>query len=383
MIPQWNLLLVENQLEIRIEILRQNRDQLQKLERWIALRSSNMAMPDNFITRLEAKVIEQLHGQGVGYLLGAGSSYLNKDGYPLAAEIWDLIKEQIKDPSKRADIQVKLDSGADGLEHALDLLDHGGAKDTPYRHLVSDAIAELFFPKNPPLDTHSEFIQRLFGRARAAVKMFSLNYDPLIERAAAEIRIRVLDGFIGAERAYFDSAIFEERIGRIRGVHKSKQFDETVRPIHLFKLHGSLGWYLCPKTGVRRCAYNSPVPSETKRLMIPPQHRKAADTMLQPYSALWSAFRGCLGQNERPLNRLASIGYGFRDEHVNAIIEPALSRTNFTLLIFTKDLSDGAWDRWSKRKEVVVVTASRCSLQGEIGPGHPDLWSFERLCKEV
>ena len=91
-----------------------------------------MATVDDFIGALEAKVSEQLKAQRVGYLLGAGSSYLDNTGYPLSSDLWDLIKNNIRDNQKRADIQAKLNEGADGLEHALDLLDGGGCQ----RHAV-------------------------------------------------------------------------------------------------------------------------------------------------------------------------------------------------------------------------------------------------------
>ena len=105
--------------------------------------------------------------------------------------------------------------------------------------------------------------------------------------------------------------------------------------------------------------------------------------MYPPYSALWSAFRGCLSQNAAPINRLVCLGYGFADEHVNAVIEAALARTDFTVLIFTMALSDVAWSRWSSKSNTVVVTKDRCAIRGQIGPGHADLWSFERVAKEV
>ncbi len=339
-------------------------------------------VPD-FIARLESKVSEQLRSQRVGYLLGAGSSYLDNAGYPLAFQLWDLIKGEISDTSKRAEIQAMLDSGAQGLEHALDLLDDGGAKDTPYRHLVTEALAELFMSTTPPLDFHIEFVSRIARRAAPSVKVFNLNYDPLIEWAAANARVRVIDGFLGAENSYFDASVFEERIGRIRGTHRGKQFDETVKPVHLMKLHGSLGWYECQENGVRRCGFRLRPPTGTKRLMIPPQRRKAADTMNPPYSALWSTFRGCLAHNVAPINRLVCVGYGFADEHVNTIIEAALARSDFTVLIFSKALSDSAWKRWSTKASTVVVTEARCSIKGVSGPGHADLWSFERLVKEI
>lgn len=342
-----------------------------------------MVAASDFTTELEAKVAQQLKSQRVGYLLGAGSSYLDGNGYPLAFQHWDLIKGSITDVGKRDAIQAKLDGGANGIEHALDLLDDGGANDTPYRHLVTAALAELFMPKTPSLDIHGEFIRRIAKHADPSVKVFSLNYDPLIERAAAHVRVRVIDGYLGAEHSYFDPAVFEERIGRIRGTHRGKQFDETVKPIHLLKLHGSLGWYECPTAGIRRSGFSAGPPSTAKRLMVPPQRRKAADTMNPPYSSLWSTFRGCLGHNAAPINRLVCIGYGFADEHVNAVIEAALARTDFTVLIFTKALSAPAWTRWSPKTNVIVVTETQCSLKGTAGPGHTDLWSFERLAKEV
>jgi len=337
----------------------------------------------DFVCALEAKVAEQLRAQRVGYLLGAGSSFLDGSGYPLASQLWDAIKDRIGDEQRKTDIQAKLDGGATGIEHALDLLDDGGAVDTPYRHLVTGAIAEAFQATDPPLDLHVEFVRRLSQRPDPYEKVFSLNYDPLIERAAELAKVRVADGFLGVEHAYFDSAVFDERIGRIRGSHRGRQFDETVRPIHLLKLHGSLGWYECPQRGVRRTVFGSTPPKGTQRLMVPPQRRKATDTMLLPYAALWSAFRGSLAHNANPVNRLACFGYGFADEHVNAVIEAALARTDFTALIFTKELSEASWSRWSEKANTVVVTESRCSLKGVAGPGHVDLWRFEQLCKEV
>ncbi len=337
----------------------------------------------DFITALEAKVFEQLGGQRVGYLLGAGSSYLDGSGYPLSSELWGLIRDQIGDDRMRDDIQRKLDSGAAGIEHALDLLDDGGAMDTPYRHLVTAAIADLFLPMHPALDHHVDLVRRLSQRPDPFVKVFSLNYDPLVERAAEEAKVRLMDGFLGAEHSFFDPGVFEERVGRIRGTHKGRQFDESVKPIHLFKLHGSLGWYECPTRGVRRCAFGLPTPSGTRRLMVPPQRRKATDTMLPPYAALWSSFRGSLGLDAAPINRLACLGYSFADEHVNAVIDTALGRTDFTLLVFTKSLSDAAWSRWSTKTNCVVVTEGRCSLKGRVGPGHADLWRLQRICREV
>jgi len=340
-------------------------------------------MEQDFIHALEIKVREQLGADRVGYLLGAGSSYLGGTGYPLSLGLWDRIKDGISDPQKRDEIQAKLDEGANGVEQALDLLDDGGPAEGAHRHLVAAATAELFRPLVPSLDDHIEFLRRLVQRSGPAVRVFTLNYDPLIERAAEQARVRLCDGFVGHEHAFFEPAVFEEQIFRVRGVRRWRQGEETARPIRLLKLHGSVGWYASQTLGIRRCSFASAIPENTKRLMIPPSWRKAADTMSPPYSALWSAFRGVLGQDRKPINRLVCIGYGFADEHVNAVIENALARTDFTVLIFTRDLSDAAWARWSSKGNVIVVTEKQCSLKGDVGDGHCDLWSFERIAKEV
>ena len=342
-----------------------------------------MTVEQDFIHELETKVREQLSAQRVGYLLGAGSCYLDGTGYPLALELWDRIKDGITDTERRNEIQAKLDEGADGIEHVLDLLDDGGPIEGPHRHLVAAATAELFRPLVPSLDHHVEFMRRLAQRPGPAIKVFTLNFDPLIERAAEQARVRLSDGFVGHEHAFFDPAVFEERIYRIQGTFRSRQAYETAKPIQLLKLHGSVGWYECETNGIRRCSFTSTIPENTKRLMIPPSRRKASDTMSPPYSALWSAFRGALGQDRVPMNRLVCVGYSFRDEHVNAVIENALARTDFTVLIFTRDLPDAAWTRWSTKRNVIVVTEKRCSLKGDVGGGNCDLWSFQRIAKEV
>jgi len=348
----------------------------------VPLVTTNMT---DFTKRLEDKVREQLAGQRVGYLLGAGSSYLDGQGYPLASEWWDVIRDGLP-RQERSEIQTKLDQEATGLEQALDLLDTGGME-APLRETVTEAIAEQFRPLTPPLNHHVEFVKRVCVRSDRVRTIFSLNYDPLMERAADEAQVRLIDGFTGFEHAYFDPQLYEQEAlimpsdlwGRLSGAPARR---ERI-PIHLLKLHGSLGWYEDTSLGAIRCGFGMPVPAGTKRLMVPPQHRKATDTTAPPYAALWSRFRGLLTQGPQLLNRLVCLGYGLQDEHVNSVIENALAGHHFTLLVFAKDLADAVFDRWASKPNVIIVTADRCSLYSDCGPGHSDLWRFEKLCTEV
>ena len=336
----------------------------------------------DFQKKLEEKVRKQLSSQRVGYLLGAGSSYLNGNGYPLMTNLWDLICGAIL-PDKRAEIQAKLDAGADGIEAALDLLDDGGIHETPHRHLVTEAIAEHFCRLAPALDVHTNFLKRISQRSDEVIPIFNLNYDPLLERAAEISRIRLIDGFIGAEHAYYDPTIFQQRLGVVHRSWRGRHFNIIQGTIHLYKLHGSLGWYESKSTGVRRCGFALPVPADAKRLMIPPQRRKATDTISNPYSSLWTELIAFIRHGPFLVNRIVSIGYGMRDEHVNDVIENGLARKDLTLIICARDLREEVFTRWSKKKNVIVITKQQCSLNGEIGSGHPNLWDFEQLSQEV
>ena len=334
-------------------------------------------MQDDFISELEKKLKEQTKATKVGFLLGAGSSYLNGDGYPLAGQLWEKISNEVPE-QERQEIQEKIDGGATGIEHALDLLDTGEAAERPHRHSVVKAIANYFCSITPPLDSHCLFISLLSRREEdIPIRVFSLNYDPLIERAAEKEHIKNFDGFHGHENAFFDAGSFRH-LTIIRGRdHRGRRTRGVAGNIRLVKLHGSMGWYHDDELGIIRCGFDGHPAETAKRLMIPPQYRKAQDTGRAPYSTLWSEFRGSLFHGDDKLNRLITFGYGMADEHVNVEIESALERSNFSLFIIAKELSDSIFDKWSKKQRVHIVTEKRCSSNGVIGAGHPDLCSFE------
>lgn len=340
-------------------------------------------MADNFLGKIERKIKEQTQSKNVGFLMGAGSSYLNGEGYPLAGQLWKKISNDVP-PQERLEIQEKIDSGATGIEHALDLLDKGEVNEKPHRYSVINAMANHFSVINAPLKYHRLFISLLSKRNEEnPFRVFSLNYDPLIERAAEQENVRLFDGFHGHENAFFDAGSFRH-IMVVRGRdYRGRRTRGVSGSIRLVKLHGSMGWYHDDELGTRRCKFNEPIPKTAKRLMIPPQYRKAHETGRSPYSILWSEFRGSLFHGDDKLNRLITIGYGMADEHVNAEIESALERPNFTLIIVTKELSDTIFEKWSSKDKVYIVTKNRCSLKGEVGNGHPDLCSFEGFIERM
>ncbi|MCX6844470.1 MAG: SIR2 family protein [candidate division WOR-3 bacterium] len=338
--------------------------------------------PASFEDRLLAKLREQVRGRRTGFLLGAGASFLGGAGYPLARSLWPAIKGKMT-AGDRLRIEQRLTRGAENLEQALGALDRGKG-DPAIRHRVTAAIAAAFRSRRPPLDHHRQFISRLAGRNERRVPVFTLNYDPLLELAADAEQKYLADGFSGTIQAYLHPVSFSD----YRGSYELRRNRTVIAPlrgiINLYKLHGSLGWYLDQQESARRIRPDMRCPDGWSRLMIPPQNRKAADTGNAPYALIWSEFRAHLTNDcSRLLNRLVCAGYGFGDEHVNAIINPALARRNFTLVVLAKSLPDGPFKFLLSHDNVLVATETRSSLYGEEGPGMANAWSFEWLTGEV
>ncbi len=336
-----------------------------------------------FEEKLRAKIEQQIHSREVGFILGAGASFLNGAGYPLASGLWNAIRPVLS-PDDQTLIEAEVTRRSCGLEEALDALDDGSVPTQQLRHRVASAIASHFRAVDPPLDYHRTFVKGLSKRRERRVRVFTLNYDSLIESSADCEQVLLSDGFSGTNSFFFDPKSLELRVG-ISSRRKHKAAADPVRGIiNLYKLHGSMGWYVDDSNVVRRCHPNDDLPAGATELMIPPHYRKAQDTGTPPYSFLWSEFRGILNNDRlRLLNRLVCVGYGFADTHVNPILDQGLARRDFTMLILARSLTDATFDRWKEYGNVIIVTEHRCALYREEGPGIADLWSFEWLAQEV
>lgn len=336
-----------------------------------------------FEERLYAKLREQIKGRKTGFLLGAGASFLSGEGYPLANGLWTAIRTQVPEEEQRL-IEDEITRNSSTLEQALDRLDKGGDADSTLRHSVTKAIATTFISHKPPLNYHRNFVTRLGTRSEKRVPVFTLNYDPLIELATDIEKRPLIDGFLGTVECYFQPSCFTEYRGIIESRRGRAVPVHTRGILNLYKLHGSLGWFKDTDSKLKRIRPDMPCPSGCNHLMVPPQNRKAADTGITPYATIWSEFRAHLANESlRLLNRLVCVGYGFGDGHVNAVIESALARNNFTLVILAKDLSDDTFQRWQESPKTIIVTEKRSSLYGEVGPGLSDAWAFEWLAEEV
>ena len=183
------------------------------------------------------------------------------------------------------------------------------------------------------LETHKTLIRKLLTRPPnlKRVNIFTLNYDTLIEQAADASGVVLLDGFVGTQRRTFRPESYDHDL-YFPGDTTEGRVHRSDRVLRLYKLHGSITWT------AERPSMDNPygvrfaqLPSEVDRpLLIYPTPSKYGETLGHPYSELFRRFAGTL---VRPQSVLIVIGYGFGDEHVNAIIRQALAIPSFTLVI--------------------------------------------------
>ena len=183
------------------------------------------------------------------------------------------------------------------------------------------------------LKTYGTLVHKLLTRPLnlRRANIFTLNYDTLVEQAADAAGVVLLDGFTGVQCRVFRPESYEQDLYFPAGTTEGRvhRFD---RVLHLHKLHGSITWTTSESSidnpyGIRSAAFD---PQESRPLLIYPTPGKYGEALGLPYSELFRRFANSL---TRPQSVLFVIGYGFGDQHVNAIIRQALAIPSFTLVI--------------------------------------------------
>ncbi|RLA47839.1 MAG: SIR2 family protein [Gammaproteobacteria bacterium] len=225
---------------------------------------------------------------------------------------------------------------------------------------------------------HESFVSSLFNRNQAGVaerrraaRLFTTNYDTLMEDALALGGFSYWDGFSGGGVAF-------------RSHRYGDDEPEDRRRAHLIKLHGSIDWHLGEDDRVWRVRDGDRYPKKTSRVLIYPQSTKYLATQRDPFAAQFDLFRRGLASREE--NILATCGYSFGDEHINQEIEMALQRpeNKTTLLAFSSEsnMTLEGWRKasWGKRVYVIAEDGIHVGASGPVatppaGSKH-DWWTF-------
>src|SRR5690606_18064352 len=128
------------------------------------------------------------------------------------------------------------------------------------------------------------------------IEIFTTNYDLLLEEAFESLKVPYFDGFVGTRFPFFD----------LRAV------EDNLIPNHwtrLWKIHGSINWYLKDNKDV----YRSTSLKECDSYIIHPSHLKYDQSRKMPYLALIDRLNKFLRQNSAVL---ILSGYSFSDDHL-------------------------------------------------------------------
>lgn len=241
--------------------------------------------------------------------------------------------------------------------------------------------AEIIGTRDNPIvliDNHLAFVSALFNRSQAgiaerrrAVRLFTTNYDTLLEDALALGGFSYWDGFSGGAVAYRS--------------HRYGDEEPNLRDrAHVIKLHGSIDWHLGDDDKVWRVRDGDLYPKKVSRVLIYPQATKYLATQRDPFAAQFDLFRRALGAREE--NVLATCGYSFGDEHINQEIELTLQRpeNNTTVLVFARELNP-TLEKWRTSpwgKRVYVISADGLYVGADTPQAAPadgtkrDWWTF-------
>lgn len=191
--------------------------------------------------------------------------------------------------------------------------------------------------KSAPQDSlrsFREFLKKLLTRPLnlKRVNLFTLNYDTLVEQAADAEGVVLLDGFVGTVQRIFRPESYDQDL-YFPAETTEGRVHRLDRVLHVYKLHGSIDWRASEPD------WNNPygvsmggaTPScEGDPPLIYPTPLKYGETLGMPYAELFRRFAASV---VRPQSTLFVVGYGFGDDHVNAIIRQALAVPSFTLVV--------------------------------------------------
>lgn len=362
-------------------------------------------------TRLVQRLRHYLELRNLNLLLGNGASL--PLGAPRIGNIWDIRADLREEPHRLTHPESQqralglLDTLVPehtvlGVEPLLTTLANAQAIEQLLGHSVSvgdhavpcaDAndlerlLKKWLFQKcralsNATVDltNHQELLRRVLLRSTTLprAKVFTLNYDLLLERALDNLGVHYFDGFLGTINRtmrtesyhydlYYPGETTEGRVSRVD------------RVLHLYKLHGSINWRRGDtSTGDVVISHTEPAEAEYGDVMIYPSPLKVTEMNGYPYSEMFRHFSTHIHQ---PQSALIVVGYAFQDSHVNRLIYQALTIPSFVLIVVTPEASGHEIVRLNdlKSKRVLILTGAEKDESGAFVRGAGTMQDFSTV----
>ena len=225
--------------------------------------------------------------------------------------------------------------------------------------------------QHDPLRAHRTLISRIVRSRRANLprpRLFTTNYDLVIERALDELGYPYIDGFSGTVDRRLNLAYYGLDFHRV-DTTSQQVLARADSALYLHKIHGSLNWRAVfereATTGVeslevRQVPQNAT--TEAERVLIYPTTAKEGDTLAYPYSDLMRLLGEAVQQDD---TAIVSVGYGFADPHINRILLRSLA-LNPALNVLVADpfavLESSDMEKAMENDELVGQTLTEAGL---------------------
>ncbi len=231
---------------------------------------------------------------------------IDSDLKNIASEIWDrVIGRGIPTPTIEDVLShirtLKSLSGTGGIDGFSD--DLLGMLDRAICECVREIVNVPLPTSDTPYHVLASWIKTI--AREKPVEIFTTNYDLLLEQALEERQVPYFDGFIGGDSSFLD-------------LESMAEDDLPARWARLWKVHGSINWWMTEKEKIRR----SRDKIDGEQLLIYPSHLKYNQSRQMPYYAMLDRLRVFLRTDQCVL---LTCGYSFADEHINAYISQGLS----------------------------------------------------------
>jgi len=228
------------------------------------------------------------------------------------------------------------------------------------------------------LRPYRNFIKRLIKHRRPQqprVKIFSLNYDTVIEAACDLEGISCITGFEGKSVRLLNPTAFDLDLN-FRSTGQASIYYPDV--IHLYKLHGSIDWVRNEFDGVPEIVQDH---SEgLNNIVIYPCYTKFAEALELPYYEMFRRLGECLS---RPQTVVLSIGYGFNDDHINQMLLRAFKNPSCQFVLCEPKITEAtqadnnpllkSFLKFAETSSDSTVTDPRVTILGDKSAEFPEI----------
>ena len=299
------------------------------------------------ITQIALQLRDQLSSEKrkLGFFFGAGTSMAV--GVPGVFKLTEMISEKLVAPYKTQFEAICKATDSKNIEQILNKLrtvreligeseteefygikgkKAGTTLDIEICKMISEIISKTDISTIGP---HLKLTNWLFENQAtrySPIEIFTTNYDLIIEQALENKKLPFFDGFVGSINPFLIPECIEAE-----NVKNDQNSYIPYSWIRLWKLHGSINWFLTKekegKKRIIRCTNRTL--TEGDELMIYPSKQKYDESRRLPFLVFQDRLRRFLSSGE---TLLIIAGYSFGDEHLNEVLSQAL-RANKRLAI--------------------------------------------------